>query len=143
MRDVNIRFQQNGASIGYRHFFRTNTSMELFLYFFENGTRFIALKENYLDAFTNYTDNVRVYYGYGVHTGVSYANKYKIGYRVYRHSRRISPLFGFNGICGIEYQMPDIPVSVSADIKPYFEYSLVQIFKLDVFDAAISVRYRL
>lgn len=140
-RDFGVRFTQ-GVSLGLRQFSKEGMAVEGILEYHDRGLRLIAMREFFVPAFTQYSSNLRVGYGFGVHGGVSYTNKYKILFREYRYDSKLSPIFGLDGFCALEYQMPDIPFLVAIDLRPSFEYSLNQFFSLKAFKAGISIKYR-
>lgn len=140
-RDAGVRFG-NGLVFSYRQFTKDDSALELFLSFQERGLRIGGLKESFTPAFSQYSENFRLYYGYGVHVGVSYTNKHKAFNRVYYYNWIASPLFGMDGIVGMEYYFPDVPIMVSWELKPYFEFSTTRIFMIRPFNMSISTKYR-
>jgi hypothetical protein len=140
-RDAGIRFGQ-GFIGSYRQFYKEDFALELYGGYLNRGLIFGGLRERFTPALTKYSDNFRIYYGYGVHAGFNYTNSYKWLNREYRYDWIISPLFGMDGIIGLEYNFPEVPVMVSFDVKPYFEFSLNRIFELSVLDVTFSVKYR-
>ena len=140
-RDAGIRFG-NGFSISLRQFTKEDVAAELFLSYYDRALRFGGLKQHFTPAFTQYSDNFRLYYGYGVHGGVSYTNKHKAFNRIYRYDWTLSPLFGMDGIAGLEYYFPDVPILVSGEVRPYFEFSTKRMFLVRPFNMSLSVKYR-
>ncbi|MBN2485130.1 MAG: hypothetical protein JXB34_04055 [Bacteroidales bacterium] len=140
-RDAGVRFGQ-GVVGSYRQFYKEEMAVELFGGFLNQGIVFGGMKEHFSDALAHYSGNIRVYYGYGVHTGFNYTNKYRVLNRQYRYDWKFSPLFGLDGIAGIEYIFPEVPLLVSFDINPSFEFSLNRIFELNVFDITFLIKYR-
>ena len=140
-RDAGIRFG-NGVSISFRQFTKENEAAELFLNYHARGIRFGGLKQQFVPAFTQYSENFKLFYGYGVHGGISYTNKHKVFNREYRYDWTLSPLFGMDAIVGIEYYFPDAPILMSGEIRPYFEFSTKQIFLIRPFNMSLSVKYR-
>ena len=140
-RDAGIRFG-TGLTASYRQFYKEDMAVEAFFGYQDLGIKFGGMREFFKPAFTQYSGNFRLYYGYGVHAGVSYTNSYKMFNREYRYDWRFSPLFGMDGIVGIEYDFPEVPIIVSTDIKPYYEFSLNRMFYVQVFDVSFSVKYR-
>jgi hypothetical protein len=140
-RDAGIRFGQ-GFIGSYRQFYKEDMAIDLYGGFLNRGLIFGGLKENFRPALTRYSDNFRLYFGYGVHAGFNYTNSYKFLNRQYHYDWTLSPLFGMDGIVGLEYYFPEVPVLVAFDVKPYFEFSLNRIFELSIFDVTFSVKYR-
>ncbi len=140
-RDAGARFG-NGLLFTYRQFYKENMALELFAGYQDRGIRIGGLREFHKPALTKYSENFRLYFGYGVHTGLNYTNQYKIFNRAYRYDWTISPLFGMDGIVGIDYAFSEVPIIVAADIKPFYEFSLSRIFYIQVLDISFSVKYR-
>lgn len=140
-RDAGIRFGK-GVIGSYRQFFKEDMSIEIFGGYYNRGLILGGIREYYMPALTKYSDNFRLYYGYGVHTGFTYTNQHKMFNRVYRYDWTFSPIFGMDGIVGLDYAFSEVPIMVSADIKPYYEFSLNRIFYIQVFDVSLSVKYR-
>ena len=140
-RDAGIRFG-NGIVISYRRFTKDDNALELFISYQERGLRIGGMKQFFTPAFTRYSENFRLYYGYGVHSGITYTNKHKVFNRVYSYDWKVSPLFGMDGIIGLEYYFPEVPVMVSGELKPYFEFSINRIFIARPLNMSLSVKYR-
>ena len=140
-RDAGARFG-NGVAITYRQFTKEHVALELFVSFYDRGLRIGALKQSFIPALQNHSENFKLYYGYGVHTGFTYTNKHQLFNRVYYYDWIFSPLFGMDGIFGLEYYFPEVPIMVSAEIRPYFEFSRNRIFWVKPFNMSLSVKYR-
>jgi len=54
----------------------------------------------------------------------------------------IHPLLGIDGLVGVEYRFPEFPALISLDMRPYFEYSTIQIFSIYLQSIGISFKYR-
>lgn len=139
-RDAGIRFG-SGFVGSYRQFYKENMAIEIFAGYYERGMKFGGMKESFKPALTKYSENFRFYYGYGVHTGFTYTNYHKTFNREYHYDWIFSPVFGMDALVGIDYTFPDVPVLVSADLKPYYEFSLNRIFQVKVLDISFCVKY--
>lgn len=140
--DAGIRVGE-GFMVSYRHFFKDDYAVEIIGGFRDRGMRITGLKEYFRPVLTHRSDNFRFVYGYGVHTGFTYTNSHRFLHREFKYEEwKASPIFGVDGLVGIEYRFPDMPLVVSADMKPFFEYSLYRYFKLDLAELSISVKYR-
>ena len=141
MRSVGVR-AVNGFYVSYRHAYHENMAAEIFLGYQDRGIRLIAMREFFVPALKQYTDNLHVVYGFGVHAGVSYTNKYQIFYREYkREEYKYTPIFGLDGYAGLEYQLPNLPIMCAINLKPFFEFSISQYYKVDALDASFTLRY--
>lgn len=140
-RDAGIRTGE-GFFVSYRVFFDENTALEGFAGFARNGIRIIALREYFKPLATKRSDNLKFVYGYGIHAGLAYTNKFRFLYRTYYHDWRWTPQFGLDGLAGIEYGAPDLPLLVSVAAQPYFEYSLNRYFQMKALNLVVCFKYR-
>lgn len=140
-RDAGIRVGE-GVFMTYRQFFDENEAFEAMAGFSNRGFRAIAMREYFHPIAPHRTDNLKLIYGYGVHAGITYTNKFQVLHRVYYHDWKWSPQFGLDGIIGLEYRMSELPFLINVASQPYFEYSLNRYFQLKVFNFIISFKYR-
>lgn len=142
MRDVGLR-ASDGIYLSYRKFFKEDMAIEGFIGYQENAIRIIAMREFFEQVLPQYSNNLTLVYGFGVHGGITYTNRYKIFYREYRKDDyEFSPIFGLDGLFGLEYQLPELPIMISLTVKPFFEYSISQYYRIDATDGAFTLRYR-
>lgn len=129
---------RGGAASGItiKHFISNDAAIEGIISssFRYRGTLITVLYEKHAQAFN--TRGLLWYYGLGGHVG------FYDGYYYYRNrgSRRDDGnVFGVgvDGIIGLEYYLRDIPFTVGADLKPYFNLPRGGGF----WDAALNVRY--
>ena len=98
----------NGVS--YKNFITDNTAVEGILHTRWQGWEVVGLIE-YNNEMPS--DNFYWYYGYGAHIGFFNAQ--------YTHySTGTYTVIGIDGILGLEYQFPRVPIAISLDWKPYF-----------------------
>lgn len=140
-RDAGIRIG-GGVFASYRQFYDTYKAVEGFAGFSKRGFRIVALKEYFRPMAVDRTENLKLVFGYGIHAGVSYTNKFTVLNRVYYHDWKWIPQFGFDGILGFEYATPDLPLLFSAAIQPYFEYSLNSYFQVKPLNFYVAFKYR-
>ena len=140
-RDAGVRIGE-GFFASYRQYYDEGKAVEGFAGFSKRGFRLIALKEYFKPVFVDRTTNMNLVYGFGIHAGVSYTNKYTVLNRVYYHDWKWTPQFGFDGIVGLEYLPPELPLIFSAAIQPYFEYSLNKYFQLKPINFVVAFKYR-
>jgi hypothetical protein len=77
-------------------------------------------------------DGLNLYIGAGMHVGQNYHRQYVYfndGY--YRSRDYYDARFGIDGIFGIEYQLPEVPLQISLDVKPYTDLYRYAYFGLD------------
>lgn len=140
-RDAGIRAGE-GVFLSYRQFFKEEMALEGYAGISKNGFRLLALREYFTPMAASRSDNLKFMYGYGVHAGVTYTNRYKLFNKVYHHDWMWSPQFGFDGIVGIEYSVSEFPLLISGALQPYFEFSLNRYFLLRPLNLVIAVKYR-
>ncbi len=140
-RDAGVRMGR-GFFLSYRQFYDEERAMEAFAGFSQNSFRISGFREYFAPLAPVRSDNLRLMYGYGIHAGIAYTNKYKIFKRVYYHDWSWSPQFGVDGILGVEYMASDFPIMISAAVQPYFEYSMNHFFSMQPFNFVVLFKYR-
>jgi len=126
----------------YRQFLDPSLAYEGLLSFRGEGMQFTVMRQRFEPALWNLSDGFFVVYGYGFHAGFTNAKSYTYLNRTYhRDKNRFSPLAGLDGFLGLEYHFPALPVQVGLDFKPFFELSLHEFFRLNVWDAAFTLKY--
>jgi hypothetical protein len=130
-------------TIAYRQHIEEDQAFEAMVSIGRRGTTVTILKEHFQPALGRISGNLYFQYGYGAHTGFRSINHYKVLYRTYvLDEYRFTPLLGLDGLIGIEYRFPYLPIIAGIDMKPYFEYSTIQIFSLYLNNIGFSIKYR-
>lgn len=112
------------------------------------GARFTLLLEKHWTILPE-AKNLQWYIGGGLHAGAYRGRYYYVGeYRRKKHDRyyyvyyaddQVYPVFGADLVLGLEYKIPDLPLVIGADYKPYFD---VYRGNSAVYqDAAVNVRF--
>jgi len=141
-RDFGVRLG-NHFSATCRQYMEEDQALELMLFIGRQGMTITLLKEYFQPARGQISKNLYFQYGYGAHLGFRHTDHYTVLNRTYRlEDYRTSPLLGINGLIGLEYRFPEFPFLISVDLKPYFEYSTIQIFSLYLQGIGISLKYR-
>ncbi len=122
---------QQGLTI--KHFIGSDAAIEGIIATRWKGYNITGLYEIHANAFD--TPGLNWYYGFGGHIG---------GYNGYNnhpyfHEDRFYTILGVDAILGIEYNISEIPINLSADWKPAFNIIGYTGFWGD--QGAISVRY--
>jgi hypothetical protein len=126
-----------------RMYLEEDKAVEGMLFIGRRGMTIAIMKEHFEPAFGHLSDYLFFEYGYGAHFGFRYTDHYKVFNRTYQlDDYRMSPLLGVDGLVGLEYRFPEFPFLVSLDIKPYFEYSTIQIFSIYIQSVGFSIKYR-
>lgn len=110
---VGIRFS-DGPAVTAKFNFDSNKAIEALLGGFGNGLKGTVLYEIHNTAFG--TPQWRWYYGFGGHMGSTPVKR--------KYYDEFDPFFhvGADGILGIEYTFKEIPVNISGDWKPEFNF---------------------
>lgn len=141
-RSVGVRGGGNPA-ITYRMFMNEEDSYEFYLARIPSGMSVSVLKQHFVPRSMGLSDNLFFGYGFGAHIGFNYTNTYDYLFATYYLKRKLfAPIFGFDGYVGLEYRAREFPVVFGLDAKPYFEFSTVRIFKLNILNAAFTIKYR-
>ena len=132
------------AGITYRHYLHDNLSYEALLSFRQFGIQFTILRQVHETTLEEYADNFFLVYGFGGHAGYSYTDRYRSAFwsEIYYPYRRFSPLVGVDGFAALEYRFESIPISLAIDYKPFFEVSMYQFFRIQIWDFALAFKYR-
>ncbi len=131
-----------GICLSYRQFFKEEMALEGFAGISKNGFRLTALREYFSPMVVSRSDNLKFMYGFGIHAGVNYTNKYKLFNGTFYHDWMWTPQFGFDGAVGLEYSASEFPILVSAALRPYFEFSLNRYFLLKPLNLVFAIKYR-
>src|ERR1043166_5975934 len=92
--------------ITFKQFISETSAIEGIVAWRYKGTGIIGLFEMHRPAFG--VENLHWFYGLGGH----------VSFRSYYRETSASLFVGIDGILGIEYQIPDIPFTISLDYKP-------------------------
>ena len=140
-RDVGFR-GGTFPGLSYRLYNGESNAIEGIVSLGQRGLRLTLLKEQLQPALLKYSDNFQFVYGYGVHAGFSYTNRYDILFRTYRTDNwHVAPLIGLDAILALEYQFREFPFTIGLEYKPFFEFSTHRIFYLFLEDVALSFKY--
>jgi hypothetical protein len=100
----------DGAGITYKHFLEENKAIELVGFFWNRGTRITGLYEFHFDI--NELDGLKWYVGPGAHVSL-YNTKYGGGTTI-----------GLDGVLGLDYKISTLPLNLSIDWQPSYEFGL-------------------
>lgn len=103
-----------------KHFVGANTAIEGILGLWHHGFTATVLLEKHVSAFN--VSGLNWYYGGGGHIALQTNNKY-YGYGQKRNDQYDNGNIGLgvDGIVGLEYKIPAVPIALSLDLKPYIE----------------------
>lgn len=136
---VGARFG-TASGINYRFTLAPDRAVEGILSVQSNSTssrfRLVGLYEYYKPLAHNFS----WYYGFGGSIG-SYTYKAYTDPQGNHHNSQGELALSIDGILGVAYDIPDSPIALSLDIKPYFDF--IQESSIRVFDpVGFSIRYK-
>jgi len=118
-------------------------SYDFLLSFRNQGAQLHLLRQQNKELFYNEKGSLFLFYGFGAHAGFSFTDHYTIFFRtIYFGQRVFSPLAGIDGYASLEFRLEEQPFSFGIDFKPFMEVSLSQLFIVNIWDFALSARYR-
>jgi hypothetical protein len=126
-----------------------NQGVELLVGWQRGGARLTGIYQKYIPRFTDRINGFYVFSGIGGHAGYVriYDNRYydqddPYYYRnKYKAYSRVFPIIGMDVMLGAEYQFESVPITISLDYKPYFEFFGGRTFRLDLWDIGFTIRY--
>jgi hypothetical protein len=122
----------NGLTV--KHFVNNNAALEGILYARWNGLIVGGLYEVHRNIAE--VNGLRWFYGGGAHLGTWNAGK---GNPNWGDNSMSSTVVGIDGIIGLDYKIPTIPINLSLDWKPAINFSGNAGFWGD--EVALSIRY--
>ena len=141
-RDTGIRFSEF-ITITYRQYQDYDQALEGMLHAGRHRLTFTVMKEYFQPFTARVSDNLFFIYGFGGHAGFGIYDHYRIINRVYvLDENHFTPLLGVDGLVGLEYRFREFPFLIGIDIKPNFEYSIIQYFSLYVSNVGFSLKYK-
>lgn len=103
----------DGGGISLKHFINDSRAVEGIGYFYKRGFRLTGLYEIHYDI--NDAPGLKWYVGPGAHLGV-YNDKYY-------HYGQNKAVLGIDGVLGLDYKFNNVPINLSLDWQPTFEFA--------------------
>lgn len=125
---------ENGISL--KHFIASDTALEGIIGFRPGVFVVTGLYEKQAIAFAE--PSLNWYYGAGAHIGGISGNRVYKSYGNDRYYGDSGILIGADGILGLEWQVPELPISTSLDLHPRLELARGPFLDLE---AALTIRY--
>jgi hypothetical protein len=123
------------------------TAIEASMGFRTGGLQMYFLLESYHPVIKTNTAHWMFYFGGGAHLG--YVNGYdKIrrwsnSYGYYMDEYFISgTVIGLDGMIGTDYTFHKVPITLSLELKPYFELQAFKVAKANFWDFGLGIAYR-
>jgi hypothetical protein len=114
---VKVYPASGGAAITLKYFIKKSAALEALGYAWERGGRLTGLYEFHWDI-PGVPGGLKWYVGPGAHIGV-YNDRY---YNYIRDSRGSYMAVGIDGVIGLDYKFNNIPLNLSADWQPSFDF---------------------
>ena len=138
---------RGGLSSGFEYRFFTDDANSIkFLLGINNegddrGFRLHALKEFHHYQLFTFTDQLVFFWGAGIHAGFESWDKvhYRDGTSWY--DTRTALVVGLDGLAGLEYVFYEAPISVGLEVKPFIDVLGHEMFRLQPFDFAFTIKY--
>lgn len=137
---------RGGLSSGfeYRVFTDDVNSYKVLISARHHGLQLTGLKEFHRPDVFDAGQELSFVYGVGAHVGFeSWDKVYMENFYPYmRYSeRKTGPIAGLDGLAGLEYTIPTLPLVAGIEAKPYFNLFGEDFFDLEVFDFAFTLKY--
>lgn len=130
------------AGISVQLFNGESNAVQGLLSFRHSGIQFTVLTEKYMPVLLKYSDHIFLYQGYGGHIGYERWYKWKDGdWPYYNQHVQASPIAGIDGIVGMEYRLFKYPFKFGLEYKSFAEFSLHNVFRLNLWDFGVTVHY--
>jgi hypothetical protein len=104
---IGVKFYPSSVTL--KTFMKSNLAFEAIGYFWNRGTRITGLFEYHYSL--SPSGALKWYIGPGAHVGFYKADFYNGG-----------TSFGIDGVLGLDYKFPGIPINVSLDWQPSYEF---------------------
>ena len=145
LRTVGIR-NGNYSGITGRLMFNDQIALEGILGWRNHGLVISTLIEKYKPLPFYWADGFQYYYGFGAHFGtggLDYLDQDRSNGVENNLYRRTVFVAGIDGIIGCEYNFAKIPFIIGLECKPYIETQNVRNVDMQLFEFALSIRYKL
>jgi len=139
---------RGGISSGfeYRVFSGEQSSYKVLLSTRKQGLQLTGMKEFHMPEAFEFNEDLSFVYGFGAHVGFEswYVDRYYFDSQDvndWYSERKSGPIAGLDALAAVEYTIPQIPLVVGIEVKPYFNLFGKNFFQLQPFDFAFTVKY--
>lgn len=138
---------RGGISSGfeYRVFSGEMSSYKVLLSTRKQGLQLTGLKEYHVPDAFEFSEDLSFIYGFGAHVGFESWHVYRYSdtypYTTQYRERKTGPIAGLDALAAVEYTIPQIPLVIGLEVKPYFNLFGKNFFQLQPFDFAFTVKY--
>jgi hypothetical protein len=119
---LGVKLWNDGAGVSFKQFTESNRAIEAIGYFWNGGARITGLYEFHFDIAG--APGLKWYVGPGVHVG--FYNDRSYNSRYYRNNyddgSASGSFAGIDGVLGLDYKFNGVPLNLSLDWQPTFEF---------------------
>ena len=134
--------------LSYKRFMSDNGAVEFLLGWggYDNGLKVYTTYQWHEKIPAHFTENLYLYWGVGGHIGYIRPTTTRYYYEddtsiVSETEKRTYYAIGVDGIIGLEYRIYTVPMTVSMEVKPYFEYYGLRYTQFRFWDFGFTVKY--
>lgn len=127
--------------IEYRFYTDDANSYKFLLGTRDNGIQLHILKEFHRYDMFSFTDQLVFFYGAGLHAGYQRWDVRHVQGNLSWYDTRTAFLAGLDGLAGLEYEFYEVPISLGIEVKPYFDILGREMFNIELFDFAFTLKY--
>ena len=134
--------------VTYKKFLTDNGAVESMLGFggYDKGMQVYTTYQWHYQIPAHFTENLYLYYGVGGHVGYIRPNSTRSYYvndsTVFSEDEKQTYYaIGVDGVVGLEYRIFTVPLTVSMELKPYFEYYGLRYAQFNFWDFGFTVKY--
>lgn len=133
------------SAMTYKRFITKDQAIELLVSGRKDGFQLTALYEFHRPTKLKISDKFYFYYGVGGHIGYvkDYVDEFQFNNQVLTVESNKEALFtmGVNTVIGLEYRWLAVPMTIGADLKPFFEFIGMRETDFNFWDAAVTIKY--
>lgn len=107
----------------------------------QRGLQLHLLTEFYRYDLFDFSYQLVLYYGFGIHSGYESWDALRYGTNLSWQETKTAFVAGIDGLAGIEYLFFEAPVIAGIEVKPYFDFLGRNGFDAQLFDFAFTVKY--
>ena len=142
LKEVGVRGGYSGGFI-FRVTLEEDLSYEGQVNYRDHGAIVTLIRQQHRELGMDKGGNWDFIYGFGAHAGFYFTDRYRVLFRdIYYNRELFTPVVGFDGYMGIDYQLVNVPITFGLSYQPFMEISLKQVFGINLWDFGFNVRYR-
>lgn len=132
----------------YKRFLVEDQAVEFMLGFGgqDKGIQVYSIYQWHYQIPASFTESLYLYYGVGGHVGYIRPNSSRYYYQdgstiVLEDGKQTYYTIGADGVIGLEYRIFTVPMTVSMEVKPYFEYYGLRYTQFTFWDFGFTAKY--